>query len=178
MSGGINIYACLSQVLAMLPADSQQIADQTGAKLRTVRQWLRQLRAGGVITFGDKRGKYGSRVVHLRPSKPYQPTGQIQAATVTRFICAWDAMVSRHTTATLAAELGTVSRTACTIVMHMRAAGLLRIAAWQANGQTVTPIYDRLSGVDAPRPERKDRSEVNAAYWVKYRAAVVSGARA
>lgn len=169
MSVGLNVYACLSQMLAMLPADAQQIADQTGAKLRTVRQWLRQLRAGGVVTFGRKLGQHGSRVVHLRQSTPFQPTSQIQAATVARFIAAWDCMVTRQTTASLAQELGTVSRTACTIVMHMRAAGLLRIAAWQVNGQTVTPVYDRLSGSDAPRPGRTPRSVVNAAYWAKHR---------
>lgn len=172
MSDGINVYSGLSQLLAMLPADSQQIADATGAKVLTVRKWLRQLRAGGVVTFGHKAGNHGARLVHLLPSKPYAPGGkERQAATVARFIEAWNAMVARHTTATLAAELDVVSRTACTIVKHMREHGLLRIAAWQVNGKTVTPVYDRLSGSDAPRPERKDRSEVNAVYWAKYRAA-------
>lgn len=171
MRTSLNVYAGLSQLLAMLPADSQQIADRLGSNRMTVRKWLRQLRAGGVVTFGAKHGRNGSRVVHLKPSTPFQPTGDRGAGTVGRFIDTWHAMVSRHTTATLAAELEASTRTACTIVMHMREHGLLRIAAWQVNGKTVTPAYDRLSGSDAPRPATKPREEVNAVYWRKYRAA-------
>lgn len=161
-----NVYAGLSQMLAMLPANSQQIADATGLQILTVRKWLRQLRAGGVITFGRKVGNHGSRQNLLQPSKPYTSGGaERHADTVRRFIKSWDAMVSRNTTATLAAALEVDQRTAVSIIKHMRDAGLIRIAGWQTNGQTVTPVYDRLSGSDAPRPDRKPRSEINSDHW-------------
>lgn len=175
MTAGINVYAALSTMLAMLPADSQQIADKLGANRMTVRKWLRQLRAGGVITFGSKVGKWGSRTVHLLSSKPYRVSGRENAETVGRFILAWNAMTSRHTTATLADELGTCTRTACSIVQHMREARLLRIAGWEVHGRTVTPVYDRLDGSDAPRPARIPRSEVNALHWSKRRSVGAAG---
>jgi hypothetical protein len=161
----------------MLPADSQQIAEQLGVSRSLARKWLRHLRAGGVISFRSKVGQQGCRRAVLRASTAFERAGCSGApAIVSRFISAWDALASRQTTATLSCRIGVGRRTGMEIVAAMRAAGLVRIAGWQMRGPNPTAVYDRLDGADAPRPERKSRHSVNADHWAKRRQAAPESA--
>lgn len=164
------IYANLARLLARLPATTGALSVELGVRQRTVCHWLRELAASGIVARGEFRQRDG-RLWVLSEARVLPRVGWRYACHgLERFARAYLALQRRQTTDSLAERLGVHRRTASDIVLHMRRAGLVRVAGWELRRQNLTPVYDRLvQARDAARPARVPREVSNAAYWQRRR---------
>lgn len=167
---GTKIYGWLAHVVMSLPEPSADIAERLGVASTTVAEWLRQLRAEGVVVRGPNRG--GKPVVWTRQdAKPFDRKACDACYHVARFAAAWRELARRrHTAASLATALGLSLRSAHTIIEQMHDQRAIRIAGWEIHGQTPTAQWDRMQGADAPRPPRVDKVEINRRHWAARKA--------
>lgn len=163
------IYCRLAQLIAMLPADTAHIAEATGVTRRAAGVWIRHLRAEGIVGYGELRQRVGRVIVPGNGRRYAVVSVERASAGVQTFCRAWHALQARHTTDSLAAELGNTRRTMSDLLMQMRIRGLVRIAGWELRGQNYAPVYDRLPAPDVPRPTREPRVDVNSRYWAARR---------
>jgi DNA-binding transcriptional ArsR family regulator len=180
MSARTAIYVSLSHMLSLLPASTGELGEALGYPPRTVSNWLRELAAAGLVARGEYRQREGR--VYVRTDGPrFERAGwRYESAGLQRFIVAWHALRTRHSTDTLAAVLGTHRRTSSEILRSMHEFGLVKVSGWQVRHKTLMALYDRLPRPrDVPRPPRVPRQDSNATYWARRKAGVVgSGARA
>lgn len=163
------IYLRLSRLMAMLPATAKTIAADLGVERKVVWGWARELRAHGLIGFGEVIAREG-RVYVPGPSRPFpRHTSEKIPRGVDIFCTAWEALAARKTTDDLADVLGLHRRTATDLVRSMRLNGLVRVAGWEMRHQTLAPMYDRLPAPDVARPPPRSRVHTNADYWAKRR---------
>lgn len=162
------IYRRLSQLIAMLPADTACIAEATGVTKRATGVWIRHLRAEGIVGYGDLRQRVG-RVIVPGNGRRFEQSHVWASAGVQTFCRAWHALAARQTTDSLAAAVGASRRTMSDLLMQMRTHGLVRIGGWELRGQNYAPVYDRLPAPDVPRPTREPRVDVNSRYWAARR---------
>lgn len=162
------IYRRLARCMAMLPATAADMAEATGMRRDTVRDWMRWLRADGVVSPGTRTRADGIVWQH-GTGRGFPMSGTPAPDSVRLFSALWRALERRRTAVELSRAIGVDRRSANRMVAMMRAEGAARIAAWQMSGQTLVPIYDRLPAADAPKPQRVPREDSNARYWAKRR---------
>jgi hypothetical protein len=162
------IYRRLARLMAMLPATTKDIAEETGVTQRGLGLWTRHLRAEGIIGYGAMRQREGRLIV---PGNGHRyALAKIEASAGVQTWCrAWHALAARQTSDSLAAVLGIGRRTACDLLRQLRLNGLIRVGGWEVRGQSYAPVWDRLPAPDVPKPGREPRTEINARFWAARR---------
>lgn len=177
MSRGTRIYGRLSRMLAMLPATTEQIADELDVARGSVCKWARHLRAEGLIGYGPMVQRHGRTLV-VGNGRRFELARREASEAVAKFCRAWHMLATRHSTDDVAAAFGMRRRTVSEMLREMRTAGLIRVCGYELRGQTYAPIFDRLPAPDVSRPGREPRSDVNARYWAARRERMAAEQRA
>lgn len=166
------IYRRLARCMAMLPATSAEMADATGMRQDTIRDWMRWLRADGVVAPSGRTRNDGIVWAH-GTGKGFQMSGQQATASIKNFVKLWGLLTRRRTVAEITDAMSIGRRSANHMVKCLHVEGAARIAGWQMSGQTLEAYYDRLPAADVPRPAKLPRESSNARYWAKRRDAMI-----
>lgn len=165
------IYRRLARIMAMLPSTSEQMAKAVGIRQDTVRDWLRWMRAEGLVKSGSRTKAAGLLWDHGN-GVGFVMSGAQPPETIKRFAALWKLLSKRQTAKNLQTTMKVSRRASEHMMQCLRVEGAVRIAGWQMSGQSLVPIYDRLPGKDAPKPARLPRGETNAKYWARRRDAL------
>lgn len=165
------IYRRLARCMAMLPATCAEMAEATGMRQDTLRDWMRWLRAAGVVAPTTRTRNDGIVWAH-GTGKGFAMSGQPATQGVQLFAQLWGVLQRRRTVADIAEAMCIRRHRAHRMVRCLHVERAARIAGWQMSGQTLEAIYDRLPAADVPKPARMPREDSNARYWAKRREAM------